>query len=113
MFSQALEFSFFVLIIVCFIECFPNYIQGRRFNYDAEKNKLLKLSNITDLYYDQRLDNFNKTLTITWKQRYWINEKFFNGTGPIFLMIGGENDANPIWMIGGTWYTLAKKYVII
>ncbi|KAK3255536.1 hypothetical protein CYMTET_35285, partial [Cymbomonas tetramitiformis] len=28
-----------------------------------------------------------------WKQRYYVNDTFFKGTGPIFLCIGGEGPA--------------------
>lgn len=30
--------------------------------------------------------------------------------GPVFLMIGGEGEASPQWMVEGTWLRYAEKY---
>ncbi len=46
-------------------------------------------------------------------KRYWVNEAFFDGTGPVFIMIGGEGEENPIWMENGQWINFAKQYVTI
>jgi hypothetical protein len=48
------------------IDCLSNFIRGRRFSKHLNQN--LKLSNITDQYYDQRLDHFNEANRKTWKQ---------------------------------------------
>ena len=40
-----------------------------------------------------------------------MNEAFFDGTGPVFIMIGGEGEENPIWMENGQWINFAKQYV--
>ena len=32
-------------------------------------------------------------------------------TGPVFIMIGGEGEENPIWMENGQWINFAKQYV--
>ena len=45
-------------------------------------------------------------------KRYWVNEEFFNGNGPVFIMIGGEGEENPIWMNNGQWIVFAKQFVI-
>mgnify|MGYP001549627544 CR=1 FL=1 len=39
-----------------------------------------------------------------------MNETFYKLGGPVFLMIGGEGEANPKWMTDGYWLTYAKKY---
>ena len=36
----------------------------------------------------QRLDHFSQEETRTWKQRYFVNDTFFDGRGPVFLMCG-------------------------
>lgn len=43
-------------------------------------------------WYTQRLDHFNGQETRTWKQRYFINDTFWNPSapGPIFFQMGGE-----------------------
>ena len=48
---------------------------------------------VTRWYTEQRLDHFSQEETRTWKQRYFVNDSFFDGTGPIFLCVGGEGDA--------------------
>ena len=45
-------------------------------------------------------------------KRYWVNDEFFDRkNGPVFLMIGGEGEENPVWMKKGNWVVLAQKYV--
>ena len=46
------------------------------------------------------------------KKRYWVNEQYFDGSGPVFIMIGGEGEENPIWMNNGQWINFAKQHVI-
>ncbi len=43
-------------------------------------------------------------------QRYFLNDTFYKPGGPVFIMIGGEGTADPIWMVMGTWIEYAKKY---
>ncbi|MCF8146059.1 MAG: hypothetical protein K9N21_19305 [Deltaproteobacteria bacterium] len=47
----------------------------------------------TRWYTEQRLDHFSQEETRTWKQRYFVNDAFFDGKGPVFLCVGGEGDA--------------------
>lgn len=67
--------------------------------------------NQTQLLFDQVLDHYDYTSTTTWKQRYWVVDKFFNNThGPVFLFICGEYVCPGIpkareWVI-----LLAQKY---
>lgn len=62
--------------------------------------------------YLLEIDNFYLLENI-YVKRYWVNEEFFDGTGPVFIMIGGEGEENPIWMENGQWINFAKQYVII
>ncbi|XP_071838310.1 putative serine protease K12H4.7 isoform X2 [Apostichopus japonicus] len=62
-----------------------------------------------DQWITQKLDNFNDADLRTWSQRYFVNDTFYKSGGPVFLMIGGEGPANPIWMVTGTWIDLASK----
>jgi len=43
-------------------------------------------------------------------QRYFSNSDHYKPGGPVFLMIGGEGPANPVWMHQGNWIDLAKKF---
>ena len=42
-----------------------------------------------------------------------MNDEFFDGSGPVFIMIGGEGEENPIWMKNGQWINYAKIFVIL
>lgn len=97
-------------VIDCLFSSSSNtyFVRGRRFR---KLTRPIEMGNITDQYYDQRLDHFNEALTTTWKQRYWVNDEFFQGNGPVFLMIGGEGEENPIWMKNGQWINYAQKFV--
>lgn len=43
-------------------------------------------------------------------QRYFVNDTYFQIGGPVFLMIGGEGTADPVWMVAGQWINYARKY---
>jgi serine protease 16 len=46
----------------------------------------------SEKFFEQRLDHFDRSLTTTFKQRYFINDTFWKGdaNAPIFLCVGGE-----------------------
>eukprot|EP01128_Nolandella_sp_AFSM9_P007563 TRINITY_DN4186_c0_g1_i1.p1 TRINITY_DN4186_c0_g1~~TRINITY_DN4186_c0_g1_i1.p1 ORF type:complete len:482 (-),score=127.98 TRINITY_DN4186_c0_g1_i1:183-1502(-) len=46
-------------------------------------------------WFTQELDHFDAQETRTWSQRFFVNDTFFNGTGPIFFQIGGEGAISP------------------
>ncbi|CAF0704571.1 unnamed protein product [Brachionus calyciflorus] len=111
----SLRVTLFLVILLTSLnlsESLTRFIHGRRFYHDEKQIRLFKIkNNITDLYYDQELDHFNEAESRTWKQRYWVNDEFFEReSGPVFLMIGGEGEENPIWMKKGNWVVLAQKY---
>ena len=66
-------------------------------------------------WFEQTLDHFNPTDDRTWKQRYFVNDSFYEPGGPDFIMIGGEAKSNPVWMVepGLTWLNYAKKHKAI
>ena len=55
-------------------------------------------------------DHFHPTDERSWRQRYWVSEKFRRPGGPAFLMIGGEGPENPVWMEAGTWTEYAREF---
>ncbi|XP_034023706.1 thymus-specific serine protease [Thalassophryne amazonica] len=75
-----------------------NNVRGVRLNAEVEEQ-----------WFTQKLDHFNGADTRVWKQRYFVNETFYNPGGPVFLMIGGEGPASPAWMQNGIWLTYAEK----
>ena len=41
-------------------------------------------------YFSQKRDHFDASDTSTWQQAYYVNDTYFDGTGPVFLCVGGE-----------------------
>ena len=60
-------------------------------------------------WFTQRLNHFKITEQRTWRQRYWINWRYYQAGGPTLLMIGGEGEANPEWLEAGSWLTYAQE----
>lgn len=42
-------------------------------------------------------------------QRYFTSDFSGKDSGTVFLMIGGEGEASPEWMVAGAWIEYAKK----
>lgn len=63
-------------------------------------------------WFKQKLDHSSPSDLRTWKQRYFVNDSFydFNNQGPVFLMIGGEGPADARWMVKGAWIDYAQKF---
>ena len=54
-------------------------------------------------WFDQKLDHIGNAPG-TWKQRYFVNDSYWtaSASGPVFLMLGGEGEANPAWIYADT-----------
>lgn len=65
-----------------------------------------------DLWFEQRLDHFNRQDARTWQQRYFVNADHYSNdtSAPIFLMIGGEGEASAKWMREGAWVHYAEHF---
>ncbi|XP_026730974.1 putative serine protease K12H4.7 [Trichoplusia ni] len=63
-------------------------------------------------WFKQKLDHSSPSDVRTWKQRYFVNDSYFDfkNQGPVFLMIGGEGPADARWMVKGAWIDYAKKF---
>ncbi|XP_071084320.1 putative serine protease F56F10.1 [Haliotis cracherodii] len=62
-------------------------------------------------WFHQKLDHFNVVDTRYWKQRYYINDKFYRPGGPVFLFIGPQTELTPAVFTGnGAWLDYAKTY---
>ncbi len=62
-------------------------------------------------WISQRLDHLTISKTKYWNQRYFVNSTWWNGGGPVFLLLGGEGPANPAWLVADTnIMVMAKKY---
>lgn len=64
--NSTIKAIIFVACLIGLANC-NLFMRGRRFLQHKRAN-IEKVDNITDQYYDQRLDHFNEALTTTWKQ---------------------------------------------
>lgn len=68
--------------------------------------------NLSDLpgaqWFEQKLDHFDTQDSRTWKQRFFQSCAIKSEV--LFVMIGGEGTANPIWNVKGTWIEYAKQH---
>lgn len=62
-----------------------------------------------EMWFNQSLDHFKPGDSRTWLQRYWINWEHYKTGGPVLIMIGGEGEANPVWMNTGAWKDYASS----
>ncbi|XP_026320197.1 putative serine protease K12H4.7 [Hyposmocoma kahamanoa] len=67
------------------------------------------LSSVEAKWIEQPLDHFDENETRTWKMRYFENLEFWQPNGTIYLFIGGEGEASPVWLTMGILYELANE----
>lgn len=110
-------FAIGIIILPLLIDGLPFFHRGRprggmvgspKPRYDASyyQNKAPS----EELWYTQTLDHFNPSDSRTWQQRYFVNDEHWKKNGPVFIQIGGEGPADPIWMTEGQWINYAKTY---
>ncbi|XP_063793920.1 thymus-specific serine protease [Pseudophryne corroboree] len=62
-------------------------------------------------FLTQPLDHFNRRNNGTYKQRYWVNEEFWQRPGgPVFLFIGGESSESEFSVLAGEHVELAQTH---
>ncbi|XP_060598932.1 putative serine protease K12H4.7 isoform X1 [Ruditapes philippinarum] len=61
-------------------------------------------------YEFQKVNHFDGSDFRYWKQRYFVNNVTFRAGGPIFIMLGGESEANPAWLVDGAWQQYARDH---
>ena len=44
--------------------------------------------------WSAKVDNFDESNTDTYQQRFYVNDVYWQGKGPVFLYIGGEGTLN-------------------
>jgi serine protease 16 len=80
-----------LLTALCLLIVFADALRHRMDNWSHQKPRtVLKDDPYTKYYTEQTLDHFDGTNTKTWVQRYFVNDTFWDGTGSVFLCVGGE-----------------------
>ncbi|XP_026500280.2 putative serine protease K12H4.7 [Vanessa tameamea] len=114
-----IQYSYVILLLftlITLIQCEKQFRLGRSKGGNLGAPAGDENQKIHDLppkqWFKQKLDHFSATDTRIWKQRYFVNESFydFNNPGPVFLMIGGEGPADARWMVKGAWIEYAKIF---
>ena len=66
-------------------------------------DELIAAAAPTEAFFAQRLDHFDhQEPGVRWQQRYQVNETFYTKDGPVFLLLGGEGPASPVWLAADT-----------
>lgn len=77
-------------------------------NHSPEERQ--RANDVPTLYSTQRINHFDPQDLRTFQLRYWINNAYFKAGGPVFLMLGGESTADPIWISANvSWVTWAQQ----
>ncbi|XP_063986366.1 putative serine protease K12H4.7 [Diachasmimorpha longicaudata] len=89
-------------------------IQGfgfRGFHYEGLREPEVKGARmLMEEWIEQPLDHFDVTNNRSWRMRYYENNQFFNNTGPIFIMLGGEWKIYPGSLQSGMLFENAKVH---
>ncbi|XP_076453998.1 putative serine protease K12H4.7 [Babylonia areolata] len=115
---QVLGINEVVIFLVCMLSTSdawtPRFFRGRPRGGlvppppRSEDNQGTPLS--PDLWFNQTLNHFDSADSRSFQQRYFMNDKYFKPGGPVFLSIGGEGPANPVWMENGAWVQYAQDH---
>ncbi|XP_054157916.1 putative serine protease K12H4.7 [Oppia nitens] len=68
------------------------------------------IQTLPDNWFDQRVDHFNTSDTRTFKQRYFINNKYYKTGGPVFLLVDGENEGQDYFITAGALAGYAQRF---
>ena len=72
------------------VACICSFIAVLFTACNEENGSGTSANDVTRWYGGQSLDHFSQEETRTWVQRYFVNDEFFDGSGPVFLCVGGE-----------------------
>ena len=65
--------------------------QHHDYNYDKQPLDNTNYPQVTESLIEQKVDHFDRSaFNTSFNQRYFVNEEFFDGTGPVFFCVGGE-----------------------
>lgn len=104
MMSMELLFLLNTFIGLAFSYDAPLFVNGRPYGGflgDPHVEHPELLENTVHEWFTQKLDHFDNSDVRTWNQRYFLNSLHFTGSGPVFLMVGGEGTLSPMWLSVG------------
>lgn len=78
------------------------------FAYKLSQKHSMRLGDNTPLFWSAKVDNFDVTNNATFQQRYYVDNQYWDGKGPVFFEIGGEGTLSGA--PGGYIGYLAKNY---
>jgi len=84
-------------------------LHARKFRQGLRDPPMSNIPLRSEKWFNQTLDHFKPGDSRTWLQRYWINWEHYQKGGPVLLMIGGEGEANPVWLSTGAWKEYAEQ----
>lgn len=86
---------------------------GNEFEYLAkEMNETMsnfEAATVETSWLEQPLDHFDSENKHTWKMRYFERHDMWKPDKPIYLFLGGEGPASPVFIKTGIMYDLAKE----
>ncbi len=93
-----MKFVILLCLVSCAVAFLPRQRVGLRAPYTPPGVKLPPAQ-----WIDQYLDHFDKNSKTTWKQRYFVNDTWWDKeNGPIFILLGGEGPDSPEWLVVDT-----------
>ncbi|EFA84445.1 hypothetical protein PPL_02477 [Heterostelium album PN500] len=115
-----------LIVTLCILAILPDVIfGGRAFNphFDLRKKPKFQLSidyalkqnrhsskGVEYQWFTQELDHFDQQNTKTFQQRYLINDQYWDGKGPVFIMINGEGPMTIGTVLGLKYIDWAKQF---
>lgn len=83
------RFLFLVGVLAALTSALPHLYRDE-WKYDTLKTQIQKTDRFETI--TQRLDHFDRSNDITFKQRYFIDDSYWSGKddAPVFLCVGGE-----------------------
>ena len=93
----------------------PTFLQKKNQFFDIVRDQGRAMSSKgfvfpPDQWFNQTLDHYNALNQGFWPQRYWVNESFYAGNGPLFLYVEGEGSGSPIDVVLGQHVELAAQH---
>ena len=58
--------------------------------YKLSQQHNIRLGDNTPLFWSAKVDNFDAVNNATFQQRYYVDNQYWDGKGPVFFEIGGE-----------------------